>query len=137
MFCRVKRQQAILKKNMSTTVMVVENEVFVLEALEDILGSIGVVSIGAMSGQDGLKIFRKHHQSIDLVILDMNLPGMDGAEVLRLLRQVKPQVKVIISSGYDERDIERQLGDQPLPTILRKPFTAQMLLDRVKNELEG
>lgn len=122
---------------MSTTVMVVENEVFVLEALEDILGSIGVVSIGAMSGQDGLKIFRKHHQSIDLVILDMNLPGMDGAEVLRLLRQVKPQVKVIISSGYDERDIERQLGDQPLPTILRKPFTAQMLLDRVKNELEG
>ncbi len=137
MFCRVKRQQTILKKNMSTTVMVVENEVFVLEALEDILGSIGVVSIGAMSGQDGLKIFRKHHQSIDLVILDMNLPGMDGAEVLRLLRQVKPQVKVIISSGYDERDIERQLGDQPLPTILRKPFTAQMLLDRVKNELEG
>ncbi len=117
--------------------MVVENEIFVLEALEDILGSIGVVSLGAMSGQDGLTLFRKYHQSIDLVILDMNLPGMDGAEVLRTLRQIKPQVKVIISSGYDERDVERQLGDQPLPTILRKPFNAQMLLDRVRDELEG
>ncbi|MCB8982317.1 MAG: response regulator [Ardenticatenaceae bacterium] len=115
--------------------MVVENEVFVLEALEDILGSAGLVSIGARSGKDGVTIFQKHHQNIDLVILDLHLPGMNGVEVLKSLREIKPDIKVIISSGYDERDIIRQLGDQPPATILKKPYNAQTLLDRVEDEL--
>ncbi|MCA9872802.1 MAG: response regulator [Anaerolineales bacterium] len=112
-----------------------ENEVFVLEALEDILGSAGLVSIGARSGKDGVTIFQKHHQNIDLVILDLHLPGMNGVEVLKSLREIKPDIKVIISSGYDERDIIRQLGDQPPATILKKPYNAQTLLDRVEDEL--
>jgi len=120
---------------MPATVMVVENEVFVLEALEDILGSAGLVSIGARSGKDGVTIFQKHHQNIDLVILDLHLPGMNGVEVLKSLREIKPDIKVIISSGYDERDIIRQLGDQPPATILKKPYNAQTLLDRVEDEL--
>ena len=122
---------------MPATVMVVENEVFVLEALEDILGSAGLVSIGARSGKDGVTIFQKHHQNIDLVILDLHLPGMNGVEVLKSLREIKPDIKVIISSGYDERDIIRQLGDQPPATILKKPYNAQTLLDRVEDELNS
>lgn len=120
---------------MPATVMVVENEVFVLEALEDILDSAGLVSIGARSGKDGVMIFQNHHQEIDLVILDLHLPGMNGAEVLKSLRTIKPDVKVIISSGYEERDIIRQLGDQPSITILKKPYNARTLLDRVHDEL--
>jgi len=115
--------------------MVVENEVFVLEALEDILGSVGLVSIGARSGKDGVTIFQKHHQEIDLVILDLHLPGMNGADVLKLLRTIKPEIKVIISSGYEEGDIVRQLGDMQPPSILKKPYSARTLLDKVQDEL--
>lgn len=115
--------------------MVVENEVFVLEALEDILGSAGLVSIGARSGNDGVTIFQKHHQEIDLVILDLHLPGMNGADVLKSLRTIKPEIKVIISSGYEEGDIVRQLGDLQPTSILKKPYSARTLLDRVHDEL--
>lgn len=116
--------------------MVVENEVFVLEALEDILGSAGLVSIGARSGLDGVSIFENRHQEIDLVILDLHLPGMDGVEVLKSLRTIKPDVRVIISSGYEERDVIRQLGDEAPASILKKPYNARTLLDRVQTELD-
>jgi two-component system cell cycle sensor histidine kinase/response regulator CckA len=120
---------------MSATVLVVDNEVFVLEALEAILDSAGLVSISAKSGKDGVTIFQERHQEIDLVILDIHLPGMDGVEVLQSLRTIKPGVKVIISSGYDESDILRQLGSQPGARILKKPYNARMLLDCVSSEL--
>jgi len=115
--------------------MVVENEVFVLEALEDILNSAGLISIGARSGKDGVTIFQKHHKEIDLVILDLHLPGLDGPEVLKTLRSIKPDVKVIISTGYDERDILRQLGDQQPTTVLKKPYNAWTLLEHVRDQL--
>lgn len=119
------------------TVMVVENEVYILEALKDILDSVGIAPICVRSGQDGVTIFQNRHSEIDLVILDLNLPGMGGTEVLAALREIKPEVPVIVSSGYDEQDIRRRLGEQRFVSILRKPYNTQALLQQVQQELIG
>jgi two-component system, cell cycle sensor histidine kinase and response regulator CckA len=120
---------------MRGTVMIVENETLILEAMQDILHSAGLSPICVRSGQDSLLVFQKRHDEIDLVILDLNLPGMEGADVLTALRKIKPQVPVIISSGYDEQDIWRRLGQQTAVSILRKPYNIQTLLQHVQQEL--
>ncbi|MBK8987673.1 MAG: response regulator [Chloroflexi bacterium] len=114
--------------------MIVENETFVLEALEDILSAVGFVPLSTKSGHEAVRIFQKHQREIDLVILDLHLPDMSGIEVLSALRRIDPDARIIISSGYSEREILEQLRKQQA-TILRKPYNAQLLLDCVHREL--
>lgn len=121
---------------MSTTVMVVENEGYVLEAMEIILKSAGLQLIGLQSGQESVAIFKDRYQEIDLVLLDWHLPDLAGSDVLNQLQKINPKLKVIISTGYDEKYVKRHLATAVTPvSILRKPYNAQTLLNRVQDEL--
>lgn len=117
---------------MINTILIVENEPFVLDAMEEILASGGFKSIGVRDGNRGVATYQEHSSEIDVVILDMNLPGMGGPEVYQLMQRVNPNVKVIVSSGYDEYDVIERFGATRPASILKKPFNAQMLLDRVQ-----
>ena len=117
------------------SILVVDNEQLVREALIDILDTIGVHVISANSGREGIDTYQDYHNSIDLVILDMRLPGMDGPEILKALRAINPEVKVIVSSGYDEEEIERRFHDQSPTFILKKPYDAEKLLRVVQRVL--
>jgi len=114
------------------SVLVIENERFMREAVEDILDTIGLNVIGAGDGHEGVAAYLSQQNKIDLVILDMKLPGMDGPEVLRQLRTINPFVKVLIASGYEEQEVRRWLKDQQRVTILKKPYDADTLLSTVK-----
>lgn len=120
---------------MTNTVLIVENEPFVLDAMEEILATIGFRSICVRDGNRGVDTYKERSSEIDVVILDMNLPGMGGPEVYQVIQRVNPDVKVIVSSGYDERDIIERFGDPRPTSILKKPFNAQMLLDQVQSAL--
>ncbi|MEJ2749565.1 MAG: response regulator [Anaerolineae bacterium] len=112
-----------------------DNEPFIREAVEDILDSIGINVFSAEDGHEGIATYLSNKDKIDLVILDMRLPGLTGAEILRMLRSINPLVKVIVASGYDEQEIQRQLKGQPTVSILRKPYNADVLLSTVRAEL--
>lgn len=120
---------------MAGSVLVVENEPFMREAVEDILDSIGIEVFSAEDGHAGVATYLSNKDKIDLVILDMRLPGMPGAEILQMLRTINPLVKVIVASGYDEQEVRRQLKGQPTASILRKPYSADTLLTVVQTEL--
>jgi two-component system, cell cycle sensor histidine kinase and response regulator CckA len=122
-------------KSASHSVLVVDNEPFIREAVEDILDSIGINVFSAEDGHEGIATYLSNKDKIDLVILDMRLPGLTGAEILRMLRSINPLVKVIVASGYDEQEIQRQLKGQPTVSILRKPYNADVLLSTVRAEL--
>ncbi|MCB9443003.1 MAG: response regulator [Ardenticatenaceae bacterium] len=111
-----------------------ENEPFMREAVEDILDSIGIEVFSAEDGHEGVATYLSYKDKIDLVILDLRLPGLAGAEILRMLRSINPLVKVIVASGYDEQEIERQLKGQHA-SILRKPYNADALLTTVQTVL--
>jgi CheY-like chemotaxis protein len=123
---------------MTHTILVVENEPFVLEALKEILAAVGMESICVSNGEVGVEMYREHVEDVDLVVLDMNLPGMKGAEVYRVMKQINPEVKVIVSSGYDEAEVERRFGDVGGVgdvSILKKPFNVQMFLEQINSAL--
>jgi two-component system cell cycle sensor histidine kinase/response regulator CckA len=122
---------------MPNTVLIVENEPFVLDAMEEILATIGFKSICVRDGSRGIDTYKKHSNEIDIVILDMNLPGIEGPEVYQVMQRVNPDVKVIVSSGYDELDVAERFGEPRPASILKKPFNAQMLLDQVRSVLSS
>lgn len=122
---------------MINTILIVENEPFVLDAMEEILASGGFKSICVRDGNRGVATYQERSSEIDVVILDMNLPGMAGPEVYQLMQRVNPNVKVIVSSGYDEYDVIERFGEPRPTSILKKPFNAQMLLDRVQSVLSS
>jgi len=85
----------------------------------------------AANGHDGLRILQR--QSIGLVMLDMNMPLMTGEETYERLRQIAPNVKVIISSSLNEAEARLRFGEQELPTYLQKPYDINNLIDVVQS----
>jgi len=120
---------------MNGSVLVIEKEPLVLEALEDILDLIGLHVVSAEDGEEGIAAFREHLDEIELVILDMRLPGRDGPNILKALRAINPSVNVIVSSGYDEEEVAQRFMDQQPVLILKKPYDAGTLLAKVNSIL--
>lgn len=122
---------------MMNTVLIVENEPFVLEAMAEILDTVGFHSICVRDGSSGVVTYKERADEIDVVILDMNLPSMAGPDVYRAMQGINPDVKVIVASGYDEQDVVTRFGELQPTSILKKPFNAQMLIDQVWSALSA
>ena len=100
-----------------------------LEMMQDIirdtckimLERMGFTVLLACNGEEALTVFDKHIKDIGLVILDFCMPGKDGYEIFKELRAVKPDLKVIISSGFSEQDVMRNFEGQGLSGFMAKP----------------
>ena len=104
------------------TVLVVDDEEVVRELLTNLLGSEGFKVLKAGNGAEAVEIFKGKTQSIDLVILDMIMPGMKGEEVLRRLRRVSKSIKVVVSSGFMSEDQRDKLREYGVDGFLDKPY---------------
>jgi DNA-binding NtrC family response regulator len=125
-----------LFKFMSGSILIIENEVLVREALVDILQLVGLKTIEAQNGREAITAFHTHQDSIDLVIMDMRLPDIDGPEVLPELEAIRPDVQVIVASGEDRQKLIHLFKSHPNVSILSKPYDIDVLLKSVKQRLE-
>ena len=117
------------------TILVIDDEVTIGDAVHDILELIEVQTLYANSGHAGLELFQAHHTEIGAVLLDMQMPGMNGVETLEALRKYDAKVKVILSSGYGPGEALRQVKEPKLVTFLQKPYMLDTLLDVIKKVL--
>jgi CheY-like chemotaxis protein/two-component sensor histidine kinase len=108
--------------------LVVDDEPLLREALRRLLAAMGYVVLTADDGEQALAIYREHHQSISLVILDLAMPHMGGEEAFYALRQIRPDARVLITSGYAEQDAVRSLLAAGAVGFLPKPVDAKKLL---------
>ena len=109
------------------TILVVEDEEMIRELVVSRLKVLGYDTMQASDGVEGIGVFRDGADKIDLVILDYVMPRMNGIEVFEELILIKPDVKVIISSGYSEDVVlERLTGPRPAG-ILQKPYKMEDL----------
>jgi CheY-like chemotaxis protein len=92
--------------------------------------------ITAEDGREGLRIFSKLAGEIVAVLLDMTMPHMSGDEVYRELGQLKPNVPVILSSGYNEQDATRLFAGAGVAGFIQKPYQPMALIDKVRRTLE-
>ena len=109
------------------TVLIVDDEVYLRRAARSILEHFGFSVIEAENGDEALARYREAEEPIAAVLLDMTMPGMSGEETFRRLRQIAPEVTVILSSGYNEIEATRRFTAKGLAGFLQKPYTASQL----------
>ncbi len=107
--------------------LVADDEPTVRQVGELLLRQFGYDVVVATHGQEAVDLFRIHAQRVDLVLLDLMMPVMDGSEVLEAIREIAPRVPVILCSGYTAEAIPESLTTQQTTTFLQKPFTRHQL----------
>jgi PAS domain S-box-containing protein len=119
------------------TVLVVDDEPFMLAFAEEALQELGYQALTAESGKQACEIYAQRAAEIDCVLLDMVLPGKSGLETQQALRTVNPEVKVVLVSGYSGgAEVERARA-AGATAFLAKPYTVETLAHVLKNVLEG
>jgi signal transduction histidine kinase/CheY-like chemotaxis protein len=121
----------------SGVILVVDDEEMVRRVATMMLADLGYTILEAANGQEAIELLQHNLSNIMLVILDLSMPVMDGEECLRRLRSVKPDVPVLLSSGFSETEAARRFQSAGAATFLQKPYTAQHLADLVKSALSG
>lgn len=117
-------------------ILLVDDEKSVLDVTRMILEHFGFSVIAAEGGAEALDRFGRHRAEIQIVILDLTMPDMEGAEVFRRIREVRPDVPILLSSGYTASSVPPELALQPGTGFLQKPYRAADLIGKVE-ELIG
>jgi DNA-binding NtrC family response regulator len=119
----------------SPLVLVVDDEEAIREAVRDILELVEIRAILAANGLEAIDLFVQHRAQIKVILLDLRMPVMSGTETYEKLREIDSDVRIILSSGYDEKmsTIDMQ-GDDEL-VFLRKPYALDQLLAFVQDAL--
>jgi len=104
------------------TVLVVDDEDTVREVVENILKALGYTVVSARDGLECVEIFRRDQQFVDLVLLDLTMPKLDGAQVCEELQRIKSGVPVVLMSGYSEQEATAHFAGQGLAGFIQKPF---------------
>jgi CheY-like chemotaxis protein len=121
----------------AATILVIENEAAVRKVATRILERAGFQVLAAADGVAGVALFRERAREIDAVVLDMTMPHMSGEEAFRQLRQVAPDVRVVLTSGYLAAEVTSRFAGEGLAGFLEKPFTPQQLVERVHAALDA
>ena len=119
----------------SRKVLVIDDQAPVREAVEEVLAMVGIVVLAAEDGHMGIHMYQERKDEIDLVLLDLSMPGLSGQETLRQLRQINPAIKVILSSGYSEEEITKEFDYAK--DFLQKPYNIDRLIDLVDQYLSS
>jgi two-component system cell cycle sensor histidine kinase/response regulator CckA len=118
-------------------ILVVDDEVAIREITKSTLISFNYTVMTAADGTEALALFAQHADEIDLVLTDMMMPFMDGPTTVRAIRKIKPDVKVITTTGLAENFDRTMLADEPVQGFLPKPYTAVRLLEVIQHVLYG
>jgi two-component system cell cycle sensor histidine kinase/response regulator CckA len=113
-------------------VLVVEDEEPVRKLARAILEAAGLTVLTAESGVQGVALFREHATDLRAVLLDLTMPGMDGAEVLRAIVEFRPDAPVVLCSGYNEQEIAAEVTGYQPAGFLRKPYLAAELIRQIR-----
>lgn len=119
-----------------TKVMVIDDEEIIRDLLKDILDMLGYDVLIADSPYEAIDLFKKEYETVDVVLLDMIMPQMNGRQLFKELKVIKPSVKGILLSGYSlEGEVEKSLYEGIID-FLQKPVSIKELsavLEKVVN----
>ena len=117
-------------------VLVIDDERPIRDLVEDVLIMYDVPVLSAANGPKGIEMFNEHRHDIGLIILDLSMPGMNGEDTCRALRELDEQVAIIISSGYHKDDVAERFSGLRPSGFLQKPYNPRQLVDEVRQRLE-
>jgi PAS domain S-box-containing protein len=116
-------------------ILVVDDEASVLDVTKQTLVMYGYNILTASDGTEAIALYAQHKNEIDLVISDILMPTLDGVMTARTLRRMKPDVKIILTSGHKQDESQSPQDDIKIDAFLQKPYTAEYLLKIVHDVL--
>ncbi len=119
----------------SGRVLVVDDEDTVREILTEMLTSLGYEVRCAPDGREAVEYYREHASEIDLVVLDMTMPGMDGRECFEELKKINPDVKAVVATGHALDGAAQETIDAGALRFIHKPFIMAELADTLAKTL--
>lgn len=106
----------------NSNILIIDDDTNILLNLKEILTDLGYNVITASGGREGTEIFMNKQHEIDLVICDIIMPEINGVETIKLLKEIKNDVRIIISSGFQEEDTTGIINDTGVQGFIQKPF---------------
>ena len=115
------------------TILLVDDEEMVLEVAEKLLKAIGYHVLTAREGREAIEVYKKHRETVDLVLLDIIMPHMKGGEVFDCLKEINPDIKVLLSSGYSIDGEAAKILERGGKGFIQKPFDLERLSETIRN----
>ncbi|HUI11008.1 MAG TPA: PAS domain S-box protein [Bacteroidota bacterium] len=119
------------------TIMVVDDEETIRLLVRDVLEEMGYTVLAAGDGRAALELYERNRGNVDLVILDMTMPGMGGRETFEKLKAIDPGVRAILSTGYAEDERARQMLALGVRAFVQKPYRVEELAAAVRRTLDA
>ncbi len=120
-------------------ILLIDDEYMILEMASEILKFLGHQVFIATSGADGLKIFFEQKDQLDLIIIDLLMPGMNGKEVYQQIRQINATIPIILSTGISDAKDKESLKNLDVFAFLEKPYTLpqlENLITKIVNQVK-
>jgi len=129
------KESANSVKPQQYTVLLVDDEPFVLKTASSILQKAGYTVLTAIDGRKALDVYNEHASSIGCVLLDLTMPEMDGEETFDELRQLGCEVPILLCSGFDSEETAERFGGKDVAGFLQKPYRMKELLGKLSAAL--
>ena len=123
-------------KKLAANVLLIDDEEMIVDVGKQLLEHLGYSVLTAGSGQEAIQILSDNHKKIDLVILDLIMPGIGGGKCWKQLLEIDPKAKIVISSGYSDYGPMRGSLESAAVGFISKPYDIETLLQGVRKALD-
>jgi CheY-like chemotaxis protein len=118
------------------TILLIDDEEMIADTSKRMLERLGYHVLLAESGQTALKLYEEYRGRIDLIILDMIMPGMGGSEIFDRLKTLDPSIRVLLSSGYSLSGQASQIMKRGCKGFIQKPFNIEQISKKIREVLD-
>ncbi|MGD2185722.1 MAG: response regulator [Desulfobacterales bacterium] len=129
-------QTAGVNTNKKGVILFVDDDELVLEVGSKMIQRLDYEVLVARNGQEAIEVFEKNKDTVDAVILDMRMPGMNGATVHDHLRKIKSDAKILLASGYLENRRAQDIIQHRYNDFIQKPFHFEQLTQKIEGIME-
>jgi len=119
------------------TIFLIDDEEMIIEVNQEILKALGYKTMIARSGKEAVEIYKNNQAKINMVIMDMIIPGMSGKEFYDNLKKIDPEIKVLLSSGYSISGQAAEILERGCNGFIQKPFKLRELSVKIREVLDG
>ena len=122
-------------KRGSGTILIIDDEEMILDVGESFLKELGYDVLIAKGGNEGLEIYKMYQEKIDMVILDMIMPGMTGSDTYDSLKEINHDIKVLLSTGYIINGEANEILERGCNGFIEKPSNIEQFSQKISEIL--
>ena len=133
------KQASIQGKQTENCILLIDDELVIREIGSEMLESLGFICISAENGEEGIQLYHQNKDKIALVILDIEMPGISGDQVYRILKDADPSLKILLISGYAKGYLEAKYFKTKINSFMfmSKPFQLSQLSQKINSLMGG